>query len=142
MKRFMVIFITVPIVMAATALLGGETIRTLSVQAVRKMQIQEEKFLLIDCRAKTDYKVKHIEGAVSIPLFALGFRKLPRRIDLILYCSGIGCNISLRGARKLLGYGYRRVLVMNEGLAGWEKRGYPVVLSSKSRQVNRDKGQR
>lgn len=108
-------------------------------EVLRRQQTESAKMMLIDCRTRTDYKIEHIAGAVSIPLFELGFLPLPKDKDLILYCHGDGCNISLQGAKKLRGLGYKRISVMTEGLVGWKKHGYPVEATARTMQARYEK---
>jgi len=52
---------------------------------VRGWQQHHKNFMLIDCRSRSIFETKHIEGAVSIPVFELGYVSLPKGRDMIPY---------------------------------------------------------
>jgi rhodanese-related sulfurtransferase len=54
---------------------------------------------------------------------------LDRSIVYVVYCDGIGCNASTKGAYKLARLGYRTKELLG-GLDWWCRDGHPVVASS------------
>jgi rhodanese-related sulfurtransferase len=73
----------------------------------------------------------HIPGALPLPEddFERGFAKLEdtlrRRFDIVVYCSGYGCEASHIVARKLRERGVEAA-VLHEGWPAWTDAGYAV----------------
>jgi rhodanese-related sulfurtransferase len=89
------------------------------------------KFLVIDARNPDEYKDVHIPGAINIPVskFEKYAKLLPedRMKTLIFYCNGVKCGKSKRAAKKAIAFGYRNVLVYEEGMPVWEEKGLPII---------------
>ena len=87
--------------------------------------------LLLDARGTMFYEFGHIPGALSLPeedfeaAFARLEPQLRRSLDVIVYCSGFGCEASHIVARKLKEKGVPAA-VLNEGFPAWQEAGYPV----------------
>ena len=93
-----------------------------------RRKLAEENALLVDVReaeevAKLAFDVPHI---VHIPLseFEQRFTELPKDRELILACA-VGQR-SLRATYFLMHHGYDKVANMQDGLAKWVRRGFPV----------------
>ena len=54
--------------------------------------------------------------------------RLDRSKVYIVYCDGIGCNASTKGAYKLAGLGFR-VKELLGGIDWWRRDGHPVTVS-------------
>jgi rhodanese-related sulfurtransferase len=66
--------------------------------------------VVIDARSRDAYAAGHIPGAVSFPhreMSAETTAQLDRSKVYVVYCDGIGCNASTKGAYKLAGLGFR-----------------------------------
>ena len=66
---------------------------------------QGEKIQVIDARSATAYKVEHIPGAISLPHRTMSeatTSDLDRGTLCVVYCDGIGCNASTKGALNML----------------------------------------
>ncbi len=79
----------------------------------------KEDFVFLDVRSPGEYQQEHLAGSTLIPLGALRARltELPKDKDIVTFC-----KVSLRGyeaARILQGAGFRRVRVMDGGVAVW-----------------------
>jgi rhodanese-related sulfurtransferase len=87
--------------------------------------------LFLDARPIAFYEMSHIPGALPLPEddFDHAFAKLEPRLrsafDVVVYCSGFGCEASHLVARKLKGQGIPAV-VLAEGWPAWTDAGYPV----------------
>ena len=60
--------------------------------------------VIIDARSHDAYAAGHIPGAISFPHREMSIEtttKLDRGIVYVVYCDGIGCNASTKGAYKL-----------------------------------------
>ncbi len=89
--------------------------------------------VFVDVRSADDYGRAHIKGAANLPLMEAQRRltELPRDKTVVLYESGKGgsndaCAAGRAVGRVLLGHGYNKVVVYQDGLAGWEKQSLPV----------------
>lgn len=86
---------------------------------------------VIDARSREAYAAGHIPGAVSLPhremnpasTAGLDFAKV-----YVVYCDGIGCNGSTKGAYQLARLGFR-VKELLGGLDWWRRDGHPVEVS-------------
>ncbi len=87
----------------------------------------------IDTRNADDYADGHIPGSVSFPYhdFSNTYPKLrdrlPKGESYLIYCYGSHCGLAMRLAKRLLRDGYENLVVMREGIAGWEAAGYEVT---------------
>jgi len=85
------------------------------------------RMAILDARAPSDYLNEHIAGAVSVPFYdpARYFAGLPKDAWLVCYCA---CPHAESGqlAQKLLGAGFTKVTVLEEGLGVWRARKYPT----------------
>jgi protein-disulfide isomerase/rhodanese-related sulfurtransferase len=89
--------------------------------------------VFVDVRSADDYQKARISGAVNVPLNEAERRvaELPRDKTIVLYESGSGspsdvCAASRAVGRVLLARGYTKVVVYQDGLAGWQKQALPV----------------
>jgi rhodanese-related sulfurtransferase len=87
----------------------------------------------VDVRSTDDFSKTHIRGAGNIPLLEAQRRatELPRDKTIVLYEAGSGgnndvCAASRAVGRVLLGHGYNKVVVYQDGLAGWLKQALPT----------------
>ena len=66
--------------------------------------------VVIDARSREAYAAGHIPGAMSFPhreMSADSTASLDRDKVYVVYCDGIGCNASTKGAYKLAKLGFR-----------------------------------
>jgi rhodanese-related sulfurtransferase len=86
------------------------------------------KYVFVDTRAKKEYAVSHIAGALWLdydkPNMDL-FKKYPKNTAFVLYCS-VGYR-SERIGEKLLKMGYSNVNNLYGGLFQWFNDAHPVV---------------
>ena len=86
---------------------------------------------VIDARSREAYEAGHIPGALSFPhreMNAATAERLDRSKVYVVYCDGIGCNGSTKGAYKLAVLGFR-VKELLGGLDWWRRDGYPIATS-------------
>lgn len=89
-------------------------------------------FVVIDARSETTYATEHIPGALNFPHRLMNEQttaSLPRDKVMVVYCDGIGCNASTKGAFKLASLGFRTKELLG-GLDWWKRDGYPVESGS------------
>ena len=87
--------------------------------------------LFLDARPSDFHKMSHIPGALSLPeegfdkAFAALEPRLRTHFNLVVYCSGYGCEASHIVARKLREKGIHAA-ILNEGWPAWTDAGYPT----------------
>lgn len=87
-----------------------------------------DSFVVIDARSEDSYLREHIPGAISLPHRIMNMetvQNLPKDKLLVVYCDGIGCNASTKGAAKLVSLGFSTKELMG-GLDWWKRDGYPT----------------
>ena len=88
--------------------------------------------LFLDARPRDFWTMSHIPGALSLPEddFDRAFAELEPRLrgtfNIVVYCSGYGCEASHIVARKLREKGIHAA-ILNEGWPAWTDAGYPVT---------------
>lgn len=90
------------------------------------------EIVVVDARSREAYAAGHIPGAVSFPhrdIDAGSTARLDRGKVFVVYCDGIGCNASTKGAFKLASLGFR-VKELLGGLDWWRRDGHPVAVSA------------
>jgi rhodanese-related sulfurtransferase len=97
--------------------------------AQTKALMEQESALVVFPLSPIEFDNKHIEGSVNIVMDMLEY-ELPedKERKLVFYCLGIKCVASWRAAEKAADLGYKNVYAFREGIPGWEKAGYPVVI--------------
>jgi rhodanese-related sulfurtransferase len=81
-----------------------------------------ENVVIIDSRSPEAYQKEHIPGAVNIPhreMNAETTSSLERSALVVIYCDGIGCNASTKGALNMTRLGFR-VKELIGGLDWWK----------------------
>ena len=87
--------------------------------------------LFLDARPVAFYEMGHIPGSLPLPedKFEAEFAKLEPRLrsslDIIVYCSGFGCEASHIVSRKLKEKGIPAA-ILHEGWPAWTDAGYPT----------------
>lgn len=95
--------------------------------AVREWQIANKPFNFVDVRFAGEFQKKHIDGSVNVPHNRILDAKLPKKESLVLYCTGEGCSVSKSAGAELVQNGYKKVFVLDGGLAAWEANGFPIT---------------
>jgi rhodanese-related sulfurtransferase len=88
-----------------------------------------EDIVVVDARSRESYMQGHIPGAISFPhreMSPTSTGRLDSQKTYVVYCDGIGCNGSTKGAWKLAAAGFR-VKELLGGLDFWIRDGHPVA---------------
>ena len=110
----------------------GDNLPRLSLSGA-KDRFDRQSALFLDARSPEEYKQGHIPGALDF--YADDFDKvapqmLPQMPDknreIVAYCHGTSCDLSIHLAQKLTEQGYRHVEVFFGGWPEWKKAGYPI----------------
>jgi rhodanese-related sulfurtransferase len=91
-----------------------------------------EKIVVIDARSAQSYQNERIPGAVNMPHRTMteeSTRHLDRNALYVIYCDGIGCNASTKGALNMSRLGFR-VKELIGGLNWWKRDGYKTESST------------
>jgi len=90
---------------------------------------REKSVLILDVRPPEEYEAGHIRGAVSVPLNDLKRRlaKLPKRKEIVAYCRGPYCVLSVHAVELLRSRGFR-ARRLADGFPEWRGAGLPVDL--------------
>ena len=90
--------------------------------------VREEAVTVLDVRPVEEYNAAHIPGALSIPLkeLKLHLAKLPRDQEIVAYCRGPFCVLSVQAVEMLRAQGFNAVR-LEEGIQGLRAIGFPIV---------------
>lgn len=98
-----------------------------------KSRFDQKSAVFLDARSPEEYAQGHIPGALDF--YADDFEKfapqvLPqlkdKRQELIAYCHGSSCELSLELGKALMEQGYTNVKVFFGGWPEWKKANYPI----------------
>lgn len=91
------------------------------------------KVKFIDARAEEDYKKGHIPKSINLyqEEFDVHYEKVRDKIspedEVVTYCGGEDCELSLFLARLLAEKGYKKIKIFFGGWEQWKEAGLPVV---------------
>ena len=87
----------------------------------------DEGALLLDVRSREDYAAGHVPGAVNIPTEGLEPRlaQLPRDQDIVAYCGGRYCVLSMRAVALLRARGFQAQR-LGDGFPAWKAAGLRI----------------
>jgi rhodanese-related sulfurtransferase/DNA-binding transcriptional ArsR family regulator len=107
--------------------LGGRTQMTAVDRRQLLSRIRAGEVTVLDLRDESEYLTGHIPGARSVPLRDLrkALRSLPRDQEVVAYCHGPYCVLSLE-AVQLLGAKGLQATRLDDGLVEWAAAGLPV----------------
>ena len=101
-----------------------------------QMEFATGKPLFVDARNPEDFECGTIPGAINLPFESLPEGDLDKFIDsslavpkdhqIITFCSGEDCDLSLHLARNLKLLGYTNIAIFFGGAREWEKFGLEV----------------
>ena len=83
---------------------------------------------VLDVRPVEEYNAGHIPGAISIPLKELQLRlmDLPRDQEIVAYCRGPYCVLSIQAVEMLGAKGFQ-ALRLEEGIQDLRALGFPIA---------------
>ncbi len=90
-------------------------------------RIRAGEVTVLDLRDESEFAAGHIPGARSVPLGELRrtLRSIPRDQQVVAYCHGPYCVLSLEAVQLLSARGYRAAR-LDDGLVEWAAAGLPV----------------
>jgi len=93
---------------------------------------QSRNVLFIDARDPEDFEYGHILGAINLPYDYVEdywdevVPRIPGDKELVIYCSGTECELSLFLGREMVAEGYEKIFVFYGGWREWEGAGLPI----------------
>jgi rhodanese-related sulfurtransferase len=93
-----------------------------------------ERIVVVDARSPESFGRGHIPGAINIPHRTMSVEttaKIEKSALVVVYCEGIGCNASTKGALRMLNLGFR-VKELIGGLDWWRRDGHDVHAKAAS----------
>ncbi len=102
-----------------------------SLSDVIKMQ-EEKQAIFLDARAKDLFAAGRIPGARNLPYYEIeAFQDIALEgavedTPLVIYCEGIGCELSFFLGRELSTSGYKNIHIFYGGYPEWTAAGLPV----------------
>ncbi len=99
--------------------------------------------LFIDARDEWDYNEGHIKGAVNLPFetedetILLNFMAATAKDkEMVVYCNGADCDLSLYLARTLAAEGFTSVNIFFGGWSDWQLQELPTARSTETDNNN------
>ncbi len=99
-----------------------------------KERFDKKSCVFLDARKPEEYEEGHIPGALNFygnepeKYAPLVMPQLPDKTkEIVAYCHGGGCDLSLQAAKALAEAGYTHVEIFGGGWPEWEKAGYPMT---------------
>jgi rhodanese-related sulfurtransferase len=85
----------------------------------------ENIYQIVDARSERAFRQEHIKGAISLPHVLIDkerVKHLDRNLIYVIYCDGLGCNASTKGAYKLSELKFK-VKELIGGIESWKLEG-------------------
>ena len=92
--------------------------------------VREGAVTVLDVRPVEEYNAGHIPGAISIPLKELQLRllDLPRDQEIVAYCRGPYCVLSIQAIEILRAKGFKAVRI-EEGIQDFRAMGFHIAVT-------------
>ena len=96
--------------------------------------VRESAVTVLDVRPVEEYNAGHIPGALSIPLkeLALHLSELPHDQDIVAYCRGPYCVLSIQAVEMLRARGFHAVR-LEEGIQDLRAMGFPIAVNERAK---------
>jgi rhodanese-related sulfurtransferase len=107
---------------------GREGMEPVDRDALLKL-VREGVVTVLDVRPADEYNAGHIPGALSIPLkeLKLHLSDLPRDQEIVAYCRGPYCVLSVQAVEMLRAKGFQAVR-LEEGIQDLRAMGFPIAM--------------
>ena len=111
---------------------GKEGMEPVDRKALLKL-VREGVAAVLDVRPKEEYTAGHIPGAISIPLKELQLRlaDLPRDQEIVAYCRGPYCVLSIQAVEILRARGFNAIR-LEEGIQDLRALGFPISVDTEA----------
>jgi len=103
----------------------------LEAQKLIEANKDNQKFVIIDLRSKSEFDESHIEGAILVHYYATNFKRIISRLDtdskILLYCQkGRQSPLALRALEKMR---FSDVYILDGGFDAWVDAGLPTEFT-------------
>jgi len=105
-------------------------VNTLDADELDSLLSQNANAQLVDVLPPAHYEKVHLPGSQNLPLKQLEDRaekELNPTRPVVVYCSGLDCDMSQKAAGILDDLGFEEVYDFEDGLAGWLRSSREVV---------------
>ncbi len=94
-------------------------------------RVREGSVTVLDVRPAEEYDAGHVAGAISLPLKQLQMHlsDLPRDQEVVAYCRGPYCVLSVQAVEMLRARGFRAVRI-EEGIQDFRAMGFPIAVGA------------
>ncbi len=108
---------------------GREGMEAVNREALLEL-VRKGAVAVLDVRPAEEYNAGHIPGAISIPLKELEqhLTELPRDQEIVAYCRGPYCVLSIQAVEMLRGKGFKAVRI-EEGIQEFRALGFPITAN-------------
>jgi rhodanese-related sulfurtransferase len=112
---------------------GREGMQPVDREALLKL-VREGAVAVLDVRPVEEYNAGHIPGALSIPLkdLKLHLSELPRDQEIVAYCRGPYCVLSIQAVEMLRAKGFQAVR-LEEGIQDLRAMGFPIAVNERAK---------
>jgi rhodanese-related sulfurtransferase len=92
--------------------------------------VREGAVTVLDVRPTEEFNAGHIHGAISLPLKELEqhLSDLPRDQEIVAYCRGPYCVLSIQAVEILRAEGFKAVRI-EEGIQDFRAMGFPIAVN-------------
>jgi polyisoprenoid-binding protein YceI/rhodanese-related sulfurtransferase len=107
--------------------------RAMEASELREWMEKDKPFILIDVLPKEIYDKRRLPGALNACVYEVTFPEQVASItqnkhwEIVLYGSSAESLDAMEAGRKLSRLGYKEVYILEGGVEGWLKSGYPLV---------------
>ena len=108
---------------------GREGMEPVNREALLEL-VRKGAVTVLDVRPAEEYNAGHIAGAISLPLKELEQRlsDLPRNQEIVAYCRGPYCVLSIQAVEMLRAKGFKAVRI-EEGIQDFRALGFPIAVN-------------
>ncbi len=95
--------------------------------------VRQGAVTVLDVRPVEEFKAGHVAGALSIPLQELKLRlsDLPRDQEIVAYCRGPYCVLSIEAVEMLRAEGFQAIRI-EEGIQDFRVMGFPIAVGEQA----------
>jgi len=114
-------------------LAGREGMEPVDREALLEL-VRDGAVTVLDVRPVEEYNAGHIPGALSIPLkeLQLHLTALPRNQEIVAYCRGPYCVLSIQAVEMLRAKGFQAVR-LEEGIQDLRAMGFPIAVDEEAK---------
>ncbi|MDY0204962.1 MAG: rhodanese-like domain-containing protein [Desulfovibrio desulfuricans] len=129
--RFLVLFLGIFFISSGVVCASEHMLSPLEAQKLIEANKDNQKFVIIDLRSKSEFDESHIEGAILVHYYATNFKRIISRLDtdskILLYCQkGRQSPLALRALEKMR---FSDVYILDGGFDAWVDAGLPTEFT-------------